>query len=94
MPQPVPHYTTLAEIGRDATGVVYKVRHIESGQMVALKMILSETAPTRPTIERFFREMSVIGQLKHPAIVQCLEYGMSRGQFWFAMQYVEGPNRT
>ncbi len=36
--------------------------------------------------------MSVISQLKHPNIVEWLEQGMTRGQFWFAMEYVAGTN--
>jgi len=30
--------------------------------------------------------------LKHPNIVEWLEQGMTRGQFWFAMEYVQGTN--
>ncbi|HMF35379.1 MAG TPA: serine/threonine-protein kinase, partial [Isosphaeraceae bacterium] len=51
-----------------------------------------ETATTRTAIDRFYREMSVISQLRHPNIVEWYEQGMTRGQFWFAMEYVAGPN--
>jgi serine/threonine protein kinase len=34
----------------------------------------------------------VISQLRHPNIVEWYEQGMSRGQFWFAMEYVAGTN--
>ena len=60
--------------------------------MVALKLIVPESAATRTAIDRFLREMSVISQLKHPNIVEWLEQGMTRGQFWFTMEYVEGTN--
>jgi serine/threonine-protein kinase len=92
MPQPVPHYTTLAELGRGAMGVVYKARHNQSGRLVALKLIVPESAAARSAIDRFLREMSVISQLKHQNIVEWLEQGMTRGQFWFAMEYVQGTN--
>jgi serine/threonine-protein kinase len=36
--------------------------------------------------------MSVVSQLKHPNIIEFYEQGTSRGQFWFAMEYVEGMN--
>ncbi len=36
--------------------------------------------------------MSVISQLRHPNIVEWYEQGMTRGQFWFAMEYVAGTN--
>lgn len=92
LPQPVPYYTCLRELGRGAMGVVYQARHNMTGQMVALKLIMPETATTRSAIDRFQREMSVISQLRHPNIVECYEQGMTRGQFWFAMEYVVGTN--
>ncbi len=90
LPQPVPHYTTVRELGRGAMGVVYQARHVKTGQMVALKLITPETAATRSAIDRFLREMSVISQLRHPNIVEWYEQGMTRGQFWFAMEFVQG----
>ena len=92
VPQPVPHYTTLRELGRGAMGVVYQARHNKTGKLVALKLIVPESAAARSAVDRFLREMSVISQLKHPNIVEWLEQGMTRGQFWFAMEYVQGTN--
>jgi hypothetical protein len=92
LPQPVPHYTTLRELGRGAMGVVYQGRHNQTGRLVALKLIVPESAAARSAVDRFLREMSVISQLKHPNIVEWLEQGMTRGQFWFAMEYVSGTN--
>ena len=91
-PQPVPHFTTIRELGRGGMGVVFQARHNETGRMVALKLIVPESAATRSAIDRFLREMSVISQLKHPNIVEWLEQGMTRGQFWFTMEYVAGTN--
>ena len=63
-----------------------------TGRLVALKLIVPESAAARSAVDRFLREMSVISQLKHPNIVEWLEQGMTRGQFWFAMEYVQGTN--
>src|SRR4051812_29821280 len=92
LPQPVPHYTTLRELGRGAMGIVYQAQHTQTGKLVALKLIMPESAAARSAVDRFLREMSVISQLKHPNIVEWLEQGMTRGQFWFAMEYVAGTN--
>jgi serine/threonine-protein kinase len=73
-------------------GVVYQARHNQTGRLVALKLIVPESAAARSAVDRFLREMSVISQLKHPNIVEWLEQGMTRGQFWFAMEYVAGTN--
>ncbi len=91
-PQPVPNYTAIRELGRGGMGLVYQARHNPTGRMVALKLIVPESAATRTAIDRFLREMSVISQLKHPNIVEWYEQGMTRGQFWFTMEFVEGTN--
>ena len=92
LPQPVPSYTCLRELGRGAMGVVYQACHKITGRMVALKFIMPETATTRSAIDRFRREISVISRFRHPNIVECYEQGMTRGQFWFAMEYIAGTN--
>ena len=92
LPQPVPSYTCLRELGRGAMGVVYQARHKTTGRMVALKFIMPETATIRSAIDRFRREISVISRFHHPNIVECYEQGQTRGRFWFAMEYVAGTN--
>ncbi|HEX8199036.1 MAG TPA: FHA domain-containing serine/threonine-protein kinase [Isosphaeraceae bacterium] len=92
LPQPVPHYLVLKELGRGGMGVVYLARHIQTRRKVALKLIVPESAAARTAIDRFQREMSVISQLKHPNIVEWLEQGATRNQIWFAMEFVEGTN--
>ncbi len=79
LPQPVPHYTILREIGRSEVSVVYQARHNQTGQMVALKLIMPEMATTRTAIDRFCREMSVISQLQHPDNVEWYEQGDDPG---------------
>ncbi len=91
-PQPVPTYTTIRQLGRGGMGVVFQARDNQTGRMVALKLIVPESAATRSAIDRFLREMSVISQLRHPNIVELIEQGMTKGQFWFTMEYVAGTN--
>ncbi len=85
-----PHFETIRMLGRGAMGVVYLARHRMTGRDVALKIIDPESAATRTAIERFLREMSVIGTLKHANIVECLDQGHDHGRLWFAMEYVSG----
>jgi len=85
-----PHFETMRLLGRGSMGVVYLARHRTTNREVALKIIDPETAATRTAIERFLREMSVIGTLKHPNIVECLDQGHEHGRLWFAMEYVSG----
>jgi serine/threonine-protein kinase len=73
-------------------GVVYLAQKNGNPRKVALKLIAPETAAARSAIDRFLREMGVVSQLKHPNIVEFFEQGTTRGRFWFAMEYVDGPN--
>ena len=91
-PQPVPHFTMLRELGRGSRGVVYLAQSNEDQRKVALKLIAPETAAARSAIDRFLREMAVVSQLKHPNIVEFYEQGTTKGRFWFAMEYVDGPS--
>ena len=92
IPQAIPHYTILRELGRGSMGVVYLAQNQQSSRKVALKLIVPESAAAKSAVERFLREMTVISQLKHPNIVEWLEQGATRGRFWFAMEFVAGMN--
>ena len=47
LPQPVPHYTTLRELGRGAMGVVYQARHNQTGQTGRAEADRPRDAPRR-----------------------------------------------
>lgn len=90
-------------IGSGGMGVVYRARHVETGEPVAIKTLLSEEA-RRPKKRRDFRrEVQALATLHHPSIAAIVDYGQldartaSRGPAvfvedapWFAMEYVEG----
>lgn len=85
-----PHFETIRMIGRGSMGVVYLANHRVTNRHVALKIIDPETATSRTAMDRFLREMAVIGTLKHPNVVECLDQGFEDGRLWFAMEYVSG----
>lgn len=87
-----PHFETIRLIGRGSMGVVYLAKHRGTDKHVALKIIDPETATSRTAMDRFLREMAVIGTLKHPNVVECLDQGFEDGHLWFAMEYVSGIN--
>ena len=67
---------------------LYQARHDQTGRMVALMVIVAESAAARSAIECFLREVTDMGQFTGPLIGELLEQGTARGQLWFAKAYV------
>lgn len=79
------------ELGRGGMGRVY-LAHEESGQLAAVKLLAAELAQESGFLQRFQREIDVLGQLSHPNIVRLYESGAQDGHYFFAMEYVEGES--
>src|SRR5688572_21307534 len=80
-------YRLEARIGRGGMGVVYRGRHMASGEAVALKTIQVRSTEL---IAAFRREVQVLAGLSHPGIVRVLDQGLTDGTPWYAMELVEG----
>jgi serine/threonine-protein kinase len=83
-----PGYDILRTIGEHGMGIVYLARRRATGQEVALKVIVPESAASPTAQSRFLREVSVLSRLDHPQIVRFHEIGPAHGQFFFAMEYI------
>ena len=60
--------------------------------MVAVKILPIEIASTTGGTERFQREALVLGQLRHPNIVEVYDAGRSGPWGYILMEFVAGPN--
>ncbi len=84
----VDRYEVLDELGRGGMGEVYLARQVWTGQEVALKVV-SFLGHAGPALRRFRREIRVLGELRHDAIVKIFDAGMEEdGRPWFAMEYI------
>src|SRR5262249_46816037 len=92
LPQAIPGYEILDELGRGGMGVVYKARQLGLDRLVALKMLLSAGSVSAEQLARFRIEAESLAHLHHPNIVQVYEIGDYAGRPYFAMEYVEGPS--
>lgn len=83
-------YAILREIGRGGMATVCVARDLESGSLVAIKMLREDIASSVNT-ERFLREVGVAGTLDHPRILRLLDSGQSDdGLPYYVMPFVEG----
>ena len=81
-------FSLLQEVARGGMGAVFRARDAKCQRDVAIKLM---TAQRAEAAERFEREALVLSSLKHPAIVQYIDHGVSeQGQPWLAMDWLDG----
>jgi eukaryotic-like serine/threonine-protein kinase len=91
----VGRYEILSELGRGSMGVVYRAHDPNIGRTVAIKMLLTErlaTGDLTEYLERFHREAQSAGALAHPNIVTIYDFGEDSGNYYLAMEYLEGKS--
>jgi serine/threonine protein kinase len=83
-------YELLDLIERGGMGIVYKARERRSGRLVALKMMLQETATGPGDLRRFVLEARATGELTHPGVVAIHAWGEHEGHPFYTMDFVPG----
>jgi serine/threonine protein kinase len=91
-PQVVGNYELLAKVAEGGMGTVYKGRHRETGQIVAIKIVAKHIAGNQVLLKRFEQEYIAAKQLNHPNIVRALEYGENEGTPFLVMEFVDGES--
>jgi eukaryotic-like serine/threonine-protein kinase len=92
IPQGIPGYEILGELGRGGMGVVYKARQTGLKRVVALKMVLAGGHAGPEQVARFRAEAEAVARLRHPGIVQVFDIGEHEGRPYFSMEFVDGPS--
>ncbi len=78
------------ELGRGGQAVVYRARDLVLQQTVALKVLNTVVGQSGELFERFRREAATAARLDHPNICRILASGVTDGQPWIAMQFIDG----
>src|ERR1043166_1128981 len=90
--QKIGPFTVDKELGAGAMGAVYRAKHAETGQRVAIKVVSPNLAANDVAMARFKREAAILKQLRHPNIVRLVARGEFNGTPFYAMEYVEGES--
>src|SRR5262245_52467063 len=80
------------EIGRGGMGRVYLAHEDPGERLAAIKILSAELAQEPGFLQRFEREIEILNRLNHPNIVKFFESGAENGQFYYAMEYVDGQS--
>ena len=83
-------YQILEELPRGGQAIVYKAVHKATKKKVALKVLLPALTRSAKACKHFEREVDLVASLNHPNIVTILDSGVSRGQYYFTMEYIRG----
>ena len=75
-------------------GIVYLAVREADGALLALKTIKPAVIGSEGQIERFLREARIHEQLEHPNIVAFRAMAEANGLFYFAMDFVQGPDAS
>ncbi|MFO0727156.1 MAG: protein kinase [Myxococcota bacterium] len=83
-------YAFLKRLGTGGMGEVWLARDDRSGQLVALKRMLSHLAYDGRAAEMFRDEAKIASQLDHPTIVRVVDVGQIDNTHFLVMDFVEG----
>ena len=85
----------MDELGRGATGVVYRAQDPAIGRTIAIKTIrlsdFTDETERERLRERLFREAQSAGMLSHPNIVTIYDIAEENGLAYIFMECVDGP---
>jgi serine/threonine protein kinase len=89
-PSTLGRYQLLDLLGRGSMGVVYKAVDPNINKVVALKTMNQKHISDPLMEERFYREGSILGHLRHRNIIDVYNVGEDDGTCFIAMEYLEG----
>jgi serine/threonine protein kinase/class 3 adenylate cyclase len=85
-----PRYEVLGQIGTGGTGIVYKVRDLETSEIVALKVLKPEIASDPDVQENLKRELLLARKITHKNVCRIHEFSRFNGAAYTTMEFVEG----
>jgi tetratricopeptide (TPR) repeat protein len=83
-------YIIRETLGRGGMGIVYKAEDTVLDRIVAFKVLPESFKENPQALKNFLREAKSAAQLNHPNIVTVYDAGEQDGDFYIAMEYVDG----
>ena len=77
-------------LGQGGMGEVYKAVHVQTEQLVAMKVIAPELMREDSIRNRFLEEARVMADLNHPNVVLLLNFFEEGGRLFLIMDFVDG----
>ncbi len=85
-------YQIIEELGKGGMGKVYRVLDKKLNEEIALKLIKSEIASDKKTLERFQNELKLARKISHRNVGRMYELLDDKGGHYITMEYVSGED--
>jgi len=89
---PEDRYQLGDPFGRDGMATLYRARDMQTGRIVAIKVLRDEYSIDPKFVTRFQREAKAQSALHHPNVVQVYDYVQANGKYCIVMDLVEGTD--
>lgn len=83
-------YEFEGTLGRGGMGTVFRGKHMDTGEVHAVKVLSPVYSADDHFRGRFESEINALLQLDHPNIVKLISYGQEDGNLYFSMELIEG----
>src|SRR5258708_40132820 len=80
----------IERLGRGGMADVYRAFQPILERYVAIKVMHTHLTEDEDFITRFKREAKAVGSLRHPYIVQVIDFDIHEGEYYMVMEYVQG----
>ena len=84
------HYKVLNKLGQGTFGSVYRVVHIKTDLIRAMKMIKKNAINLQDDDRMFLKEIQILIQIDHPNIIKIYEYFQDETYFYVITEFVSG----
>lgn len=86
------NYELVEPLGQGGMGRVFKARHRDTNELVAIKVIDVNRLTSPRILRRFQHEIRAGIKLVHPNLVRCLESGDEMGVLYLVMEFIDGKS--
>jgi class 3 adenylate cyclase/formylglycine-generating enzyme required for sulfatase activity len=88
----LPRYEILGRTGAGSTGIVFKARDRETGEIIALKVLKTEIADEPALIDAFKNELRLARRITHKNVCRIYDFNRAEGISFISMEFVEGES--
>jgi serine/threonine protein kinase len=92
-PSPFGRYTLTERLALGGMAEVFKAKITSTHgfeKLLVIKRILPQLAADRTFVSMFIDEAKLTAQLIHPKIVQVIDFGEVKGQYFIALEFIDG----